>query len=176
MRGSLPRRAPEPREPAPILPLDRELSTYRCTVNGGGGARDNYDLTDGSPPSPPRRELSTERARRYPDEVLASVAAQLRSLGFNGARWYVRCHEPALIVEAVAEVRACMREGDDVRNPAGLVRYLVAQAEAAEATEAQQTSQTRHNQLPVRYAPGAAGEPVATLRPSTRRAGRERAG
>jgi hypothetical protein len=58
--------------------------------------------------------------------VLVSVARQLRGLGFTEARRYVReCPDLAFVVEAIAEVKRAIREGAEVRNSPGLVRWLV---------------------------------------------------
>ncbi|MCC6224692.1 MAG: hypothetical protein IT201_14510 [Thermoleophilia bacterium] len=60
--------------------------------------------------------------------MVDSIARSLKALGFVGARWYVRrCPDLAVLVEALGEVRSALANGAEIRNPAGLVRWLVNQ-------------------------------------------------
>lgn len=56
------------------------------------------------------------------------------ALSFNGASWYVRLHRYEHVRAALDDVIGALLAGDeDIRNPAGLLRHLVAEAERVEA-------------------------------------------
>lgn len=80
--------------------------------------------------------LAAGRPSIHQDALQATIGS-LRKLGFTGARTYARQHDLADVAEAVADCEAAIeahRSGvteEWIRNPAGLIRYLVRQAEDA---------------------------------------------
>ena len=46
-------------------------------------------------------------------------------LGFVGASWYVRRYRYEHVRAALADVLLALEQGDEIRNPPGLVRWLV---------------------------------------------------
>jgi hypothetical protein len=57
--------------------------------------------------------------------------------GFRGAAAFVRAHRLDHVFGALCEVDRALAGGNEVRNPAGMIRWLVAEAERAEAHRGQ---------------------------------------
>lgn len=133
-----------PARPAPIYPLDRALRDQRQSYPhdrgasyGGGGDLSDRDLTPRSAPPPPRsarspHEFSTGRSAA----ALNALARELAGLRFRGAHYYVHQHRFEHITAALTEVLVAVEAGDELRNPAGMVRWLVSEAERAESAPA----------------------------------------
>jgi len=114
---------------------NRRFSTENRYLVVGGAAGREEDRSLSAPPTTPtafpQRRLSTSK----PKHVLDALARELRSLGFAGAVIYVRAHPFDLITYALTETLAAIERGEDIKNPPGFVRWLVAEAEHIQPQE-----------------------------------------
>jgi hypothetical protein len=129
-------------EPRRVIPFPgREFSTppayipnlassYPHAANGGADDERHRDLDLSSPPSSP--DISTPRFSTGASRAqLDGLAYELHALGLHGAYNYVRRHRFDHVRAAWSEVVQSIQRGDDIINPPGFLRWLVAEAERA---------------------------------------------
>lgn len=111
-------------------PLDGRggLSTLVDALHGpssGGGVSQEKRLDLSSPPPKKRNKFSTK-----PKHVLDALARELAGLGVRRAYLYVRQHDFTTVTLGLTELLTAEERGERFTNPAGLLVWLVRQAEA----------------------------------------------